>query len=90
MATWSKKTYKMVAEHLRAVQNVPGAEQAARILADGFRLEFEADNPAFDSKRFYAAVFGETVEDRVNARLRAVAHALDGMQTVKGRRVAVK
>lgn len=63
MATWSKKTYEMVARVLRdgrEPQAAPLSDEAQRnvaleIAAEDFADQFAADNPAFDRERFLKA-----------------------------------
>ena len=64
MATWSKKTYNMVAERLGVFWQFQGDEipQSIKMLADAFSNKFEEDNPRFDRERFYKAIFGEVTK----------------------------
>lgn len=62
MATWSKRTYEMVASvlELRFSQwKDKTATHILKIIADDIADEFEVDNRAFDRDRFFKNAFGE-------------------------------
>ena len=91
MATWSKKTYKMVASNLRwswlvATETLTGknsivTQKLVRGMAHRISNDLEFDNPRFDRERFYKAIFGEdTIEDKVNAKIAKVCKALEAMK----------
>lgn len=72
-ATWTQKTYEMVAEVLRENWTPPDLSEAeseripkgsegdrtTRLAAESFAGHFKADNPSFDRERFYTAIFGD-------------------------------
>ena len=59
MATWSKKTYKMVAKVLNPGGSSFRDPQTIELIMWEFASLFQEDNPRFDRDRFYKAVFGE-------------------------------
>jgi hypothetical protein len=66
MATWSKKTYEMVAQtiglRVSDWEDQPGSGAAIHVLsvvADDLADEFERDNRAFDRSLFLRNIFGE-------------------------------
>ena len=60
MATWSKKTYEMVAATLNKAGSPFRDSETIKLLAWEFAGKFEKDNRAFDKKRFFKNALGET------------------------------
>lgn len=62
MASWTQKTYRMVAEALHSeYESAETLDAKTAIMNVGVTLgqQFRADNPRFDTPKFYNAITGK-------------------------------